>query len=188
MWKKIPKIEERREIIERVHLLGHFMCETTFKRVNENFWWKSLRADVEHVVSQCETCHRHQKGVIYNHPANAVEMTGLGDRIGIDCVWGFPETSEGYTGILVVVEALSDWPAIYPLKTKEKTEIASNLMKHFADYGPPKIIISDRGTEFVNDVVKALCELTGVEHRVTSAYNPRANGLTERQNQTVVNV
>jgi len=26
----------------------------------------------------------------------------------------------------------------------------------------------------------------GVEHRVTSSYNPRANGLTERVNQTIV--
>ena len=26
----------------------------------------------------------------------------------------------------------------------------------------------------------------GVEHRVTSAYNPRTNGLTERMNQSLI--
>ena len=30
-----------------------------------------------------------------------------------------------------------------------------------------------------------LLELTGVEHRVTNAYHPQTNGLTERMNQTL---
>ena len=43
---------------------------------------------------------------------------------------------------------------------------------------------SDQGQEFVNKVVKALTTMVGVEHVVTSAYNPQANGLTERFNKT----
>ena len=46
-------------------------------------------------------------------------------------------------------------------------------------------MISDQGREFVNQVESELLGLTGIEHRVTSAYHPQTNGLTERFNQTL---
>ena len=48
-----------------------------------------------------------------------------------------------------------------------------------------KVLISDQGREFVNEVKKEMLALTGTEHRITSAYHPQTNGLTERFNQTL---
>ena len=48
-----------------------------------------------------------------------------------------------------------------------------------------EVVISDQGREFVNQVQEELYRLTGTEHRVTSAYHPQTNGLTERFNQTL---
>lgn len=47
------------------------------------------------------------------------------------------------------------------------------------------MLISDQGREFVNKVKAELFALTGMEHRVTSAYHPQTNGLTARFNQTL---
>ena len=52
-------------------------------------------------------------------------------------------------------------------------------------YGCCKIIISDQGREFINKLQEELFSLTGTEHRVTSAYHPQSNGLTEWFNQTL---
>ena len=52
-------------------------------------------------------------------------------------------------------------------------------------FGCCEVVISDQGREFVNKVKEALFELTGTQHRVTSAYHPQTNGLTERFNQTL---
>ena len=46
--------------------------------------------------------------------------------------------------------------------------------------GLPKILQSDNGPEFVNEVIRALVKLTGIEHRLISPYNPRADGKVER--------
>ena len=48
-------------------------------------------------------------------------------------------------------------------------------------------MLSDQGTEFLNEVVENLCNGFGIDRRVTSAYNPRTNGLTERFNATLIN-
>ena len=52
-------------------------------------------------------------------------------------------------------------------------------------FGCCEVIISDQGREFVNKLEEELLRLTGTDHRVTSAYHPQTNGLTERFNQTL---
>ena len=47
------------------------------------------------------------------------------------------------------------------------------------------IRISDQGREFVNALNSELCKLTGVDHRISSAYHPQTNGQDERFNQTI---
>ena len=47
------------------------------------------------------------------------------------------------------------------------------------------MVISDQGREFVNQVSKDLFSITNTEHRISSAYHPQTNGLSERFNQTL---
>ena len=43
------------------------------------------------------------------------------------------------------------------------------------------------GREFCNELNATLFKLTGVEHQITGAYHPQANGLVEKQNSTTTN-
>ena len=54
--------------------------------------------------------------------------------------------------------------------------------KILSSYGCPKELVSDRGTHFVNDVIKELTEKYKIKHRLTSPYHIRANGQTEKTN------
>jgi hypothetical protein len=38
-------------------------------------------------------------------------------------------------------------------------------------YGCPKVLVSDRGTHFVNNVIKELTEKYKIKHRLTSPYH-----------------
>ena len=52
-------------------------------------------------------------------------------------------------------------------------EIARVLFENYIVlFGPPKMIVSDPSTEFVNNVVASILKMHGVEHVVISAYNP----------------
>ena len=63
-----------------------------------------------------------------------------------------------------------------PIPDKKATTIAKQLYIIFTRYGCPDVIVSDRGTEFCNQLNEALFYYMGVEHRVTAPYHPEANG------------
>ena len=64
--------------------------------------------------------------------------------------------------------------------------IAQYLFQVFCDFGFPKIIQSDNGTEFVNKIIKAIVETATIDHQLITPYHPWANGLAEHYIQTTV--
>ncbi|CAF1154641.1 unnamed protein product, partial [Brachionus calyciflorus] len=109
-------------------------------------------------------------------------VTQIFTRIAIDLVLGLDESEEGYIGILVIIEFLTNFPYAKPMKSKSAKEIADILIEYISIFGP----FSDQGKEFLNQIMKELKNNLGFEHIVTSAYNPRTNGKTERFNQTLI--
>ena len=184
--KKVPRPQDRIELATKAHLLGHFQVESTLNRLKEEYHWKNMLRDVEKVVAQCEACRKEHRVVPMEHPAKALKVNGIFDRIGMDLTFGLPTTQEGYNGLLVITEYLTKYPYAVPIKSKTAEEIAEKLLVYISLFGPPKTILSDQGTEFNNAVVDRLIKATGVEKRITSAYHPRTNGLTERFNYTFV--
>ena len=55
----------------------------------------------------------------------------------------------------------------------------------FMRMGIPRVLTSDQGKEFNNEVNLELTGLMEIDHRLTTAYHPQANGLDERFNQTI---
>ena len=97
----------------------------------------------------------------------------------MDLILGFPQTNEGFTGILVITEYLSKYPYAMPIKSKTAKEVSKHLFKYISMFGPPKELLSDQGTEFLNNTIENMTRLAGIEHRVTSPYHPRTKGLTD---------
>ena len=182
----VPKPQEREQIITKAHLLGHFQMRSTLQRIKEKYFWKNMAQDIQEVIDKCLTCVRHQKVQTKRQPAIALQVDGIFDRIGMDIVLGLPKTQRGFKGVLVITEYLSKYPYAVPIKQKSAEEVAKHLLTYISIFGPPKIILTDQGTEFVNETVDKLIQGAGVEHRITSPYHPQTNGLTERFNGTFI--
>ena len=97
-----------------------------------------------------------------------------------------PETLSGNKYIMTVTDYFSKWPEAKAIPTKEAYQVAEFLYALFMRHGFCPCVISDQGHEFCNRITDCLFQLTGSEHRVTSAYHPQSNGLVERFNQTLV--
>ena len=182
---KVPRRSERVELIDKAHRLGHFQAKTTFDNLRKEYYWPKMFKDVEYFVARCIPCQHHQKSKSWSHPAISIQVAQFNDVVHIDLIMGLDE-SNGFVGIFVAYERLSHYPVAVPIRSKTMEEIARVLFDYYISvFGPPKTIVSDRGNEFVNSVVAALLKLHGIDHVVTSAYNPKANGIVERFNQTL---
>ena len=182
----VPPIEDRVELIKHAHNLGHFKTESTCTSLRQKYFWKNMRHDVHHFICNCLPCLRNDIKPTINHPALVLSVTQIFDRIGIDLVFGLPLTSEGFHGCFIITEYLTKYVWAFPIKSKEAIPIAKHLFHFISEYGPPKEILSDQGTEFCNNIIDTMIGLFGINHIITSPYHPNTNGLTERYNQQFI--
>ena len=92
-----------------------------------------------------------------------------------------PSHSHGkvYRYILSVLDDLSRYVWLRPLKNKSSASVRDHLKSIFDVYGYPTIVQHDRGHEFKGEVTKFL-KSNGVEQIKSSPYHPQSNGKVER--------
>ncbi len=181
-----PNETVRQQIICGAHALGHFQSKSTLDRIKERYYWPDLAAQVKEHIEKCHPCIRHEVKHEIHHPAIALPINCIFDRCGIDLIGPLTETHEGHKHICVITEYLTKTGFARPIKGKSAEDVAPVLWEYISLYGPPKELLSDCGTEFLNATIKQITTTCGIEHRVTSPYRPETNGLTERFNQTLV--
>jgi hypothetical protein len=107
-----------------------------------------MTATMERVIKSCGPSKANQLERVWNHPAKALPVTGIFDRIGMDLLLGLKETNEGYIGILVITEYLSKYPYAVPITSKSAEEIARRLFEYISLFGRPKKYSPTRDENF----------------------------------------
>jgi len=108
--------------------------------------------------------------------------------ISIDFVLALPLSAEGFDCVLSVTDKFSKRITLIPGKiTFTATDWAKLLLDrlYLADWGVPKVILSDRDPKFLSDLWKAIFNELGVALLYSTAYHPQTDGQSERTNQTV---
>ena len=66
---------------------------------------------------------------------------------------------------------------------------ASKLVDDYIPrWGCPHTFLSDRGTEFISQVSRAVYQTLGPVNNLTSSYHPQTNEMVERLNHTLCQV
>jgi hypothetical protein len=184
----IPTTEEEKiKLIETQHAFGHFGREATCSGlIKKGIWWSGMRNDIAREISKCDPCTRFT--VVRNgfNPSSYITADGPWCHIQLDTSVHLPAAPGGFTALLVIIDVFTGFIILRPIKTTSAEIIAYEFWLVCCTFGLPKIIQSDNGPEFVNNVIRSLVKLTGVDHRFISPYNPRADGKVERSIQTVM--
>ena len=185
------RIPIQQEVISILYMLqthptgGHFGIETTYQKIKERFYWKGMLGDITKYVQNCDNCQRRGKQgeKSYLYP---IKVENAFERIGIDFVGPLPRTAKGNKYIIVAIDYLTKWPEAKALKEATAEKTADFIYKEIiCRHGCPKIILTDRGTHFNNQMIQELCKNFEIEHKLSSPYHPQTNGLVERFNRTL---
>jgi hypothetical protein len=110
-----------------------------------------------------------------------------GDYYQVDVVH-MPESESGHKYLLVLVDVFTGFVLLRALRDIQMDAVAAVLWEWFCIIGPCKVMQSDNGPEFANQVLEALCKHEGLHHRFITAYNPRSNAIVEGSNKSVSSV
>src|SRR3954469_10294368 len=100
-----------------------------------------------------------------------------------------PVSLTGKRYIILVVDFFTKYTeAIATEEANAQTVVKFLYTDVIYRHGVPKEITSDRGTEFLNNLVREFERTYHIKYIRTTAYHPQGNGQTERTNQTVKNI
>lgn len=75
--------------------------------------------------------------------------------------------------IVTLTDYFTKWTEAAPLPDKCAAGVVKLIYSVMCHHGCPKVLITDQGREFVNEVSQELYSFTNTEHRITSAYHPQ---------------
>lgn len=180
-----PPVEDRPKLLERFHLLGHFGTNAMVKAIHDaGYHWNHLKQEAAKVTSQCKECLRFNIVKHGYHPLSPISADTPFEHVAIDLAGPFATSTRNNHYLFVLVDVHSRFTVLRALPDKSMNTIAETLIEIFCNFGFPKIVQSDNGTEFVNKVIKHLTSTAMIDHRLVTPYHPRANGLAERYVQT----
>src|SRR5260370_33700066 len=186
----MPDNKELRRDIVKIHhdmpAAGHPRRYKTLELVSRNYWWPSMSHFINEYVEACDNCLRPKPKLHSNHKQLKLNETPKRrwGMISMDFIMPLPK-SEGYTGILVVMDRPTKMAHFIPIKkTIDSIKTAQTLMKQvFKLHGSPDKIILDRGSQFTSHVLQEMYKVLGITVALSTAYHLQTDGQTERVNQ-----
>jgi transposase InsO family protein len=103
----------------------------------------------------------------------------------MDYVGPFPEDEFKNSYILVIIDTFTRATGLYPVPAADGPNAARSLLHFIGYFGCPSQIVSDRGSHFVNDIIREFMSLMGTDHKLTLAYSKEENAMVENANKRV---
>ena len=108
-------------------------------------------------------------------------------ELSIDFMTDLPAKNKGDPRFMMVItDRLLKSVTIEAMTTMGAEACAERFVQcHYRYHGFPNFLTSDRGSNWVGDFWRRLCELVGIEQRLSTAFHPQTDGGPERMNQEI---
>ena len=161
---------------------------------NERFVFKGIFNIIRAFLAQCSLCQvNNPLPMRVLPPPVPIRSFRPHSRLQCDLIDMAPKKHRsfmqdnkwGYRYVLTVKCCFSKFCWLFPLKTKSAEEVYSLLKALFIKEGPPTIIQSDNGGEFIGEVVQKLCQEFEVGIIHGRPHHPQSQGQIENLNKQV---
>lgn len=187
--KRIICQDTQQRLIEEYHYSthgGHLGVRKTTLKLKQRYIWKNMSKMVKDYVLNCRQCrlnkqtkHTKERLILTDTPKTSFET------LSIDTV-GPIRLSNYYRYILTIQCELSKYVVACPMETKDAKTVAKTLVESFIlKYGHFKILKSDKGTEFTNQLMSEICKLLDIRQIFSAPYHHETLGSIERNHRVL---
>ena len=178
---------DKKILISQAHndIVGHGGVDRTLNKLSERGdIWSNMKEHVKRFIKTCPCCQvmSYVKVPIHTHPFTTGSYEPF-ERINIDTIGPLPTDEYGNSYIIVIIDCFSRFLELYPTKDTTAKSAADALLQTMGRFGNPSQILSDRGSQFVNSLIKEYLQNIGVEQISTMAYSKEENSIVERANK-----
>lgn len=187
-WKLVLPLNLRGEALREAHNApqsGHLGVDKTFQRLAVAYYWPKMFRDVAGYVKRCDVCQRTK--VEQSSPAGLMGrriVEGPWTVVAADIMGPFPKSKAGFAYVLVVQDLFTKWVECFALRAANGRKICEALDEVVSRWGTPKFLLTDNGTEFLNQTLRAFAAERGIAHTTVPPYHPQANPV-ERVNRVL---
>ena len=172
--------------------VGHFSEKKTLEHAKRHWWWPNMQTTVQRVVNACPVCQsdatkkRRDEG-----PYRPLGASAPWTVITVDFVSGFAPSLRGrHTACCVVCDRFTRMIHLEACRDHATAQETVGMMLRMviARHGCPRLVISDRGTQFDSELWVQVWKMLGTRIAMASTHHPQTNGLTERCNRTLISL
>ena len=158
---------------------GHRSWRVTLASIQAHFFWQKMTDDIKLFVGSCLHCLCTESGNIVPRPlGHALHAAEPNRLLHFDFCYML-NGEDGYVYCLILKDDHSGYVWLTPTKDTTAETAADTLISWFAAFCVVKQWMSDRGSNFKNELVRVLKERIHSSHHFTLAYCPWSNGTVE---------
>ena len=189
----VPK-ELRAQLLHNFHN-SIYGCHRGEKATREDlaarFYWPQLKEDVREHVRNCRECQLakggapSRQGHLYGQRHLGVMHQLCMDLIGPISVGKARHGDDVPTYVLTIVDPFSHMVWLEVINKKSAAQVYQRFCERILlEEGTPRVVLTDNGGEFKNELLRGLMEYAKITHNFTPLYHSRSN-YAERVNRWV---
>lgn len=182
-------------VLEETHdslLTGNHMgIHRTLAKTRLSYYWPTLNADVIDWVKSCTLCCQRNRPQMKTK-AKLIPMPVPNEpfqSVSTDILGPFRAAkASGNKYVLVFICYMTKYVELIPVQDIRAETVANAFIKYvICRHGICRVLHSDRGTNYLSNVVKETCKLLDIKKTQTTSFHPECNGQSERMMSTILN-
>ncbi|KAF8752795.1 hypothetical protein RHS01_07224 [Rhizoctonia solani] len=175
-------------LISHAHsMVSHLGYKKTYAYMRESLYWKGMANDTKRFCNACVSCASSKTST--QKPYGLLKPLPIPKypwaQVGVDFFGPLPESTTllgTFDMICAVIDHLTCMTHLIPTRSDYTARDMAEVFHAnvFRLHGIPEIIISDRDKLFTSIFWQTFYSLTGTEIRLSSAFHPQTDGMTER--------